>query len=473
MSLAPRAGRIGLTVRTSAALLLVATSVRVAAAAWLVAAAAGSVGAQAPEPAGLAEARALVRAGHLEAAAAAYTRLLDGAPQALDGLPDLEVRKERGRVLGWLGRQPEALADFDRVLAAAPRDVEARIGRGRVLGWMGRYAEAEAEFRRAAADEPTAADAYTGLGDVLGWQQRHADAAAAYARARSLAPRDPEPVLGLARLLLREGNSAGARLLYEEALRLDPGNADAKAGLARVAGPSARRRVRLDLGYRRDDLSDRLGDWHQESAQVTVRPWIGTALLAGVDQYHRFGADDTQATIGAAQDLPGRLTLAGAFTLGIDADVVARQVYDVEGSHRLAPWATPLLRYRRSNFPGRIHTDLVSPGLELTWAPYVSLLGRYYYTDTSSAPAGHAGSGRLTVLPEGRVSGYVGGAHGKETFLAGTVTQVAAGTDVTSLSAGLTWRLTGGSGVRLDYTYEDRRGSFHKHGIGTSFFVEF
>jgi YaiO family outer membrane protein len=197
------------------------------------------------------------------------------------------------------------------------------------------------------------------------------------------------------------------------------------------------------------------------------------SLFGGVDQYHRFGEDDTQVTLGGAASFSGGATLAAAVTYGIDARVVARQVYDLELGYRLTSWATPMLRYRRSNFPGDVDVDLVSPGIELTWAPYASLVARYYFARVSNAGDGHAGSGRITLYPEAPVSVYVGGAYGRETFLAGTVRQVVEGADVATVSAGIVWRLKDWIGVRLDYAYEDRRGSYVKHGVATSVFFEF
>ncbi|HEV8306875.1 MAG TPA: YaiO family outer membrane beta-barrel protein [Methylomirabilota bacterium] len=415
----------------------------------------------------LAEARAFVRAGNLEGALAAYTSLLEGTPD------DLEARKERGRVLGWLGRHPEALADFDRVLAITPRDVEARIGRGRVLGYARRYAEAEAELRRALTDDPRAAEALLALGDILSWQERYADAARAYAEARAVAPQDPAPLLGLAKLRLWQDDLEGARTIYAAVLQLDPGNLDAIEGLRRIAAIPPPRRFRLDLGYRWETLSGGLSDWHQGTARLTVQVAKTTRLFVGLDQYRRFDFDDTQISLGGAQNLPGDVTLSGAFTYGIDAEVVARQVYEAEVGYRLTTWATPLLAYRHSNYPGGVRADIVTPGVELVWAPYLSVRARYYYAHSSNAGDGSAGSAQVTFIPEGPVSVYVGGAYGRETFLAGTVIQVVQAVNVVTVSAGVIWRITDWSGIRFDYAYEDRRGSYTKHGIGTTLFVEF
>jgi YaiO family outer membrane protein len=370
-------------------------------------------------------------------------------------------------------RYEEALAELDHVLRVTSGDTEARIMRGRILGWAGRYEAAEAELRRAIADHPEAAEAFVALGDVLGWQGRTAEAALANARAREIAPADPAGVVGLARLRYRAGDLQGAKAAYQEALRIEPGNAEAREGLAQVETASARRRFRVDLGYRFDRLTLGNTDWHQGSAQLTFRPTPGTSLFVGLDQYHRFDRDDTQVTIGAAQRLPRGFTLAGSVTLGPDAAVVARQIYDVEGSYEAAEGVTVLLRYRRMTYAGDVSVDLISPGIELTWPGRVSLLARYYFADSSASGIGHAGSLRLTVFPEGRLSPYIGAAYGRETFVAGTVEQVVTGTTVTTATAGVVWRFTEWSGVRLEYAYEDRRGSYTRHGIGSAVFIEF
>ena len=387
--------------------------------------------------------------------------------------PSLEARKERARALGAEKRYDEALAELDTVLAVTPGDTDARIARGRILGWAGRYEAAEAELRRIIADHPEAAEAFVALGDVLGWQGRNAEAALAYTRAREIAPADPAGVIGLARLRYRAGDLAGARTAYQEALRIEPANTEARDGLAQVEKASARRRFRVDLGYRFDQLTLGNSDWHQGSAQLTFRPAPGTSLFLGVDQYHRFDRDDTQLTVGGAQRLARGFTLAAAVTLGPDAAVVARQIYDVEGSYDAAEGVTALLRYRHMVYAGNVRVDLVSPGVELTWPGRLSLLARYYFADSSASGVGHAGSLRLTLLPDGPLSPYVGAAYGRETFLGGTVEQVVTGTTVTTATAGLVWRFTEWSGVRLEYAFEDRRGSYTRQGGGATVFIEF
>jgi YaiO family outer membrane protein len=419
------------------------------------------------EPASLERGRALVRDGHLEEALVVFDGILARVPA------DIEARKERARVLGFMKRYDEALAELDHVLSVTPGDTEARTARGRILGWAGRYDAAEAELRRAIADHPGAAEVFVALGNVLASQGRNAEAALAYARAHEIVPADAAPVIGLARLRYRAGDFEAAKAGYQEGLRIDPGNSEAREGLAQVETALARRRFRVDLGYRFDRLTLDNTDWHQGSAQLTFRPRPGTSLFVGLDRYHRFDLDDTQITIGGAQQLPRGFTLAGSVTLGPDAAVVARKVYDVEGTYGAAEGMTALLRYRRMTYAGDVSVDLVSPGIELAWPGWVSLLARYYFADSSASGIGHAGSLRLTLFPDGRLSPYVGAAYGHETFVAGTVQQVVTGTIVTTATAGVVWRFTEWSGVRLDYAHEDRRGSYTRQGIGSAVFIEF
>lgn len=414
----------------------------------------------------LAEASRLARAGKLEEARAAYGKILTATPQSYD------ARTGRARVTGWLGRYAEALSDYDSLLLEIPDDGDVRIARARVLSWMGRHSQAETELRRVLAVYPKYAEAYSALGDVLGRQGRYAEAAGAYVRARSLAPKDPQPVVGLARVRSWRADLAGARAAYETALRLDPENAEAKEGLRRLEAPSSPPMFRLDLTYLYDDLSGPRADWHQQGAYLTVRPQVGTTVFASVDRYRRFGEEDAQVGLGGAHRLPGGFTISAAYTRGLDVTVVARQLIDFELSHRLARWATPLLRYRRSSFPGDVRSDLLSPGLELSLGHHVSVLGRYYYDRSSAAGNGHAAYGLLTLFPEGRLTVHAGAAVGRESFLAGTAEQAAAATDVTALSGTASWRMTDRSGVRLGYAYEDRHGSYVKHGLTASLFFE-
>ena len=423
---------------------------------------------------GLARARAA--AGDAAAATAARTQALAVLDRHLArDASDRDARVARAQVLAALGRDAEALAEYDRVLRASPRDVEAVLGRVPLLARNDRLDDAAAAARQAVALDPKSADAWVALGDVLTRQQRLDEATRAYAEARTLAPHAVEPVLGLARIRHRQADLAGARAGYEQALLFDPRNQDAVDALGRIAraeqAPPARR-FRLYLTGRYETLDER-NDWMQETVVLGVRPRPGTSLFVGLDQYHRNDRDDTQLSIGAGQALPWNFTLAGSFAYGFDAEVIAQQIYEVEITRPLAPWITPSLRFRWSEFVGDTYAAALAPGIELTWQSYLAVLARYFFTHSSDAGDGHAGSIRLSLFPEDQWSAYGSVAYGRETYLADTVETAIRGLDVLTLGAGVIWHIRENLGVRLDYEYEDRRGSYSKHGVGVGVIVDF
>ena len=282
---------------------------------------------------------------------------------------DRDARVGRAQLLAGLGRTEEALAEYDRVLAADPRDVEAMLGRVPLLLRQDRLDDAEVAARAAVARDPKSAEAWVALGNVLTRRQRLDEAARAYEEARVVDPRAVEPVLGLARIRHRQEDLAAARAGYQEALRIDPRNEDAVDALGRIARAEeagVARRFRLFLSARYESLEGR-SDWTQETAVLAMRPRPGTSLFVGVDQYHRNDRDDTQLSIGAGQALPGQLTLAASFAYTIDAEVLAQAIYEVEVTRPLARWITPSLRFRWSDFVGDVYAASLAPGVELTW----------------------------------------------------------------------------------------------------------
>jgi YaiO family outer membrane protein len=418
--------------------------------------------------------RARAAAGDAGGAAAARDEALAAFDRRLASDPsDRDARVGRAQLLAGLGRDAEALAEYERVLATAAHDVEAVLGRVPLLVRQGRLDEAALAAREAVALDPRSADAWIALGDVLTRRRQFDEAAQAYAEARTLAPRAVEPVLGLARLRLWQDDLAGAAAGYETALVLDPRNEDAIGALARIArGPETPRRFRLYLTGRYEALDGR-SDWMQGTVVLSVRPRRGTSFFVGLDQYHRNDHDDTQLSVGAGQALPGGFAVAGSVAYGVDVEAIARRIYEVEVTRPLAPWITPSLRFRWSEFVGDVHAASLAPGIELIWKTHLAVLLRYYFTHSSDAGNGHAGSVRLSLFPEGQWSVYGALAYGRETYLADTVEDVVRGLDVLTLAAGVIWRIRDDLGVRLDYEYEDRRGSYVKHAVGVGIILDF
>ena len=84
---------------------------------------------------------------------------------------------------------------------------------------------------------------------------------------------------------------------------------------------------------------------------------------------------------------------------------------------------------------------------------------RYYFTHSSEAGNGHAGSVRVSIFPEEQWSLYGSlGGTGRETYLADTAEEAVRGLDVLTVAAGVVWRVRDYLGVRLDYEFEDLDG---------------
>jgi tetratricopeptide (TPR) repeat protein len=122
-----------------------------------------------------------------------------------------EALSNRGNTLKALKRFDEALDSFDRALAVQPDYPIALSNRGAVLFEMGQYEEALATYDRSLAIRPDQAVALYNRGGVLHSLDRFDEAAASYDRAIALSP-------GLAEAHANRGNTLNALNRYDDAL---------------------------------------------------------------------------------------------------------------------------------------------------------------------------------------------------------------------------------------------------------------
>jgi YaiO family outer membrane protein len=125
---------------------------------------------------------ALKRAGDFPAALAVFAGLVAANPRDVDALEQLATLR------GWTGDHAGALQAWDQALALAPQYHGLRIGRARVLYWMGRHDEALAEVERAIAALPADADARELAGDIHRARHEPRRAKERYLEAAALAP---------------------------------------------------------------------------------------------------------------------------------------------------------------------------------------------------------------------------------------------------------------------------------------------
>lgn len=129
------------------------------------------------------------------------------------------------------GRTAEALAGFERVLAAEPGNRFALVRSGIALGRLGRHDEAIDRLRRAAAD-PAQAETRTALADALLRAGRPAEAADEWAEAVRLQPRRAAAWSGLGTALGRAGRPADAVEAMARAVELEPSSPERLVRLA-------------------------------------------------------------------------------------------------------------------------------------------------------------------------------------------------------------------------------------------------
>lgn len=174
---------------------------------------------------------ALARSGDYANALAALARLAGEHPD------DRRIAFDRIVVLGWAGRDAEALARASGLdLAGAPAYVLEGIGRS--ARNLKRFELAESVYRRSVSAHPGRQASRIGLALTLADRGRHEEARRLLDEALAAAPQ------GAARatLLVAQANvaeSAGewpaALSKYQEALAADPQSNDAQAGLIRTA----------------------------------------------------------------------------------------------------------------------------------------------------------------------------------------------------------------------------------------------
>ncbi len=131
-------------------------------------------------------------------------------------------------------RYPEAIAAWERVLEASPRDVEATARLARLSAWTGDLDRAIVRYRDAIALAPGDRGLRSDLADVLAWTRRFDEAERLYEGVLAEAPAHHEALKGLARLRLLRGDTAGAAPLIERALAQYPGDPDLYRAMGRL-----------------------------------------------------------------------------------------------------------------------------------------------------------------------------------------------------------------------------------------------
>ncbi len=160
-------------------------------------------------------------------------RLFEKARE-MDPAADREAGRRLAVLYDTLGEFGRADAEYDRLLAATPKDADLLNDAGYSRYCRGDWAAAGGLFRRATAADPGHKRAHVNLGLALAQQGKMAEALTAFGAA--VRPADAHSNLGF--VLAAQGDRPAAAAEYGKALALDPGHKLARAALAKLDGPN-------------------------------------------------------------------------------------------------------------------------------------------------------------------------------------------------------------------------------------------
>ena len=209
-------------------------------------------------------------------------------------------------------RIDEALAHYERAVAADPTYVPAYSNMGAALSAQGRIDAAKRAYQRALELDPEFADAHFNLGNTL---LREGNAAAAiehFERARRARPGAPELNHNLGLALAEAGRLDDAAAAYERALALSPASVETLTALADVE--SSRGRTAKALDYLRRSVALRPADaaTHYNVARLLLESDRAAEALPEFEEAVRLapGKAEMRNDFGIALATLGRFTEA-------------------------------------------------------------------------------------------------------------------------------------------------------------------
>lgn len=164
------------------------------------------------------------KGGNAAAAQQAFLAALRHAPT------DPQLNTNYANLLDAMGDPQTALAHYDRAIAADPRFLDARFNRAILLQKLGRNEEALAEIDALIAVR-SEARFHSARGALLKALNRLGESAAAFDAALAIDPNRLIAMHGRARVAMERGEE-GASVRYERALAAAPGNQELLLGLA-------------------------------------------------------------------------------------------------------------------------------------------------------------------------------------------------------------------------------------------------
>ena len=161
-------------------------------------------------------------------AIALYEKIVAATPN------DTFALKRLGLLYSWDNRLEESIAAYQKALAADPKDDDARRQLAKINSWAGHFAAAESGYQELIRAHPDDATLKLDLAQVLAWQNQFAAARAIYQPMIDARDHAVEAALGMGDVAAWEGDLPEAERWYRQVLKADPNNERASIGLARV-----------------------------------------------------------------------------------------------------------------------------------------------------------------------------------------------------------------------------------------------
>ncbi len=388
---------------------------------------------------------------------------------------DPEILFQLGTVQGWLGRHDDALATYERALRLAPPNTDLQLGYGRVLAWSDRLGPAEKIFRAIIAQHPENLEAINMLGRVQMWQRQFEAADHTFADILQAAPENTDALIGRGDVRRFQERFDEARDLYQRALAVEPASADIRQRLDSVkhAGP-----WRLDLGWEYSTFSgSSRDDWQGWDAALRYALNARTGLALNLERAHRFGADDTQGTLGLDRRFNDDWSGYARLSATPHAEFFAQHMLALGAAWRARPGdedlpATVLLAdYRAATYaPGTAHSLWLGATQQLP--RHVALTGKVLATRNLNRHTTNGWQLRLDGEPNERWRWNLGYADSSES-LSSTVFDFTRDLRTRAFFGGLARDFSLVRGVRVDLTHEWAEGVPTRNAIHVGVYTRF
>lgn len=269
------------------------------------------------------------------------------------------------------GREAEALAAFQRLVAANPNDHQARLWIARLHARMGHPALAEAIYGSVLLEDPQNVEAMLGVADALLARDEAAAAVDLLTRAEDLAPQNDAVLSALGRAHRHAGRPALALAYLERAVALAP----TEQHRLRLEGARLSHHHWVETRGFTEQFSGSTPDSRSGDVSVNLRLTDTMRVFGRAEVQRKFRLTEERGGGGLEWRWRPLTTLRGHAVVGPGNRVLAEGDYlgEIERVYRRASWVAGV---RHFDFTGA-RVWVVSPAVAWPVTERLSLAARY------------------------------------------------------------------------------------------------